>query len=505
MFKVLHANSQSALSRASMVTALSLFVALALPACSPDDKDTGETGDGHDSDDTEDTSDILDSDDTVPDETEIEDTSGGELFSNLKLRLHDHVRSLVYLSWDQGSPATGHVEYSFDEGVWLQTPERSFGQGSQEQLLLGIPYDTAYTFRLVLDPGTEALSSNDHSSSTGHIPGGLPLPDLLQYDSDQAEPTGRYLIGSINSTSGGWTGGDYWKWILDRQGRVVWASLTPDRHWSIYLRVSYDGCDLLWDEATYWADWDVGAGSTVHRMKIDFSNEEITETPGLHHVFTELPDQTLVWGAAMDIEDSLDEYLVEVRPDGTRNVIWTCNEYLASQGASPHCQSNSLYWHEATDTFLYSFYTSNSVFEIDHSTGAVLHNWGHLPTSWPFDPVDSAFWWQHGVTYTDEGTLLLSTRATQSGGETAAREYIVDDKTSELRQIWSFGVGQGVYAATAGEAHRLPNDNTLHNYGAGGVIREVTMEGEVVWELDWNADKLLGRTIFIEDLYDLAP
>ena len=55
-----------------------------------------------------------------------------------------------------------------------------------------------------------------------------------------------------------------------------------------------------------------------------------------------------------------------------------------------------------------------------------------------------------------------------------------------------------------GEAHRLPNGNTLHNYGSNARLREVTPEGQVVWDVQWSGS-LIARSTPIEDLYALMP
>ena len=55
-----------------------------------------------------------------------------------------------------------------------------------------------------------------------------------------------------------------------------------------------------------------------------------------------------------------------------------------------------------------------------------------------------------------------------------------------------------------GEAHRLPGGNTLHNYGSAARLREITPDGEVVWDADWDAG-YMGRSEPVADLYALAP
>ncbi len=85
------------------------------------------------------------------------------------------------------------------------------------------------------------------------------------------------------------------------------------------------------------------------------------------------------------------------------------------------------------------------------------------------------------------------------------REYALDRKDRVLREVWRFGDGDGIRATNAGEAHRLPGGNTLHNTGTTPRIREITPEGDVVWDLAFSGTKLMGRMVLLPDLYALAP
>lgn len=488
-----------------------LVLLLPLVACDPADVNLGKdsSSPGGDSDPN-----TLpgDSDTTPGGDSSGGDSPGGDSdttdwppVSAVSWRLHDSLETLVYVSWEQAEAATVWVEYSFDAGEWLSTPPVEAGVGPQEHLLLGIPYGTELSFRVVSDAGSGAQMTGEYLAETAEFPNGLPYPNLIVADPTKYESSGNYLLASINEDPVGWGGGDYWLFIIDREGRVVWAQLTDDNHWTIYSRVSYDGDDILWDEATYWSDWDGGSDSVVHRMKIDGSIVQTYETPGLHHAFTELADETIVWGAA---EGWSSETLEELQPDGTRRTIWDCEDWQDETGERGECQSNTLFWNEKDDTFLYSFYTNNTAIEVDHATGEILRQWGEARGSWAFDPPESQFYWQHGLNYLENGHLLLSTAVYNDGpnnDETAAREYEVDDETQTLHEVWNFGLGEGIYAETAGEAHRLANGNTLHNYGSGGRIREVTSDGEVVWDVEWGDGRLLGRTVLLEDLYAFAP
>jgi hypothetical protein len=435
-----------------------------------------------------------DDDDDVVDPTEVQ-------VSDVQWRVHDDMGSILVVSWQQLAAADTWLEFSFDEGEWSTSPPISTAAGAAEQLLLGVPYGTDVTFRVVNEFGSGPLATEDHAAATGELPANFPTLEVLVADAARYEPTGRYLLGSVNRDEGGWVPGDYWAFVIDRQGRVVWSRLTPDRNFTIYLRVSADGDDILLDEATFWSEFDGGAASRVYRLKIDGSVVVEYETPGLHHAYTDLPDGSLVWGSAV----GFDEHLVKLNSDGSSEILWVCSEYLTEIDFEVWCQSNTLTWVEATDTFLVSFYTMHSILELDHATGDVVHSWGQLPGSWGFDPPGSQFWFQHGCSYTDSGTLMTSSHRSEDDYTGVVREYEIDEDEGLLREVWSFGTDGDIVLDKAGEAHRLANGNTLHNYGSAGRLLEVTPDGEVVWDVTWNGEHLLGRTVLVGDLYAFVP
>ena len=296
-----------------------------------------------------------------------------EAIADVDTRLSDDIGSLLYVSWEQGISGLSHVEYSFDEGEWLQTPTEHREPGPQEALLLGIPYESEVSLSVVVEAEGTPHRSSLVLSASGALPARLPIPTLISSDPSRWEAQGRYLMGSISQDSVGWSSGTRWMFILDRQARLVWAMETPEEHWTLSMRRSVDGTAILWDEATWWSDWDDGAGSQVHRMKIDGSITESIPTPGLHHAFTELSDGTLVWGASQLRDGTPTEELVQRTPGGPVETLWRCEGWL---GEDAYCQSNSLYWHEPTDSFLYSFYDNSTIIELDRAQGTILRQLG---------------------------------------------------------------------------------------------------------------------------------
>jgi hypothetical protein len=420
--------------------------------------------------------------------------------SDLTWRVHGPIQSLIDVQWEQGVAATGWVEYCVDEGVWLSTPERALVPGPQEALLLGIPYGHDAAARVVAVVDGEAQTSEEITVSTGSVPFELPLPEVLVSEPDRWEPTARYMLGSINPTEAGWFIGHYWMFIVDRQGRVVWAMRGVDLDFTIYLQTSLDS-DILWDQATFWSRLDNGAASMIHRMKIDGAVTASTEAPGLHHAFRELPDRSLIWGNAIDDFETLDRRY----PDGSVETVWDCEGWYLEHDLGGWCHSNAIFHDEPTDHVLISLPDPDAVIEVDLDSGGVIDWWSPLREELVFDPPESTFWFQHGATLTDDGTLLLSSQATADDIDGVVSEYAIDRDAPALTRVWTHGAGDGIEAEFSGEAHRLPGGNTLHNTGTTPRVREITPEGEVVWDIAWEGYRLLGRVEMLEDLYALAP
>ncbi len=422
--------------------------------------------------------------------------------ASIRASLHEPIDSLILLEWEQLGPASTWVEFSADGETWLQSPARELEAGSQEQLLLGVPYDSQASYRLVCDQGEGPLESALGSIATGQQPEGVPTLQVLSSRREAWDPELDYVLASIDvQNEAGVSVGTY-SFIFDRGGRVVWAWETPALRATIHPRVASDGASFLIDYGSYWAIFDGGAASQVARITIDGTELARYDTPGMHHPFTDMADGSIVWTATDD--DDMDT-LMRLNPEGETETIWGCNKLHEELGIQTYCASNTVAWNEPDDSFLVSFYSTNTVVQVDRAGGEPIRWFGQLPGGWSFDPEDSTFWWQHGVHFTEAGTLLVSAKETSMGTETVVREYELDQESQSLVQIWTFGDGQGVYGAEMGEAHRLSGGNTLHNYGSGARVREITAGGEVVWDLDFSSGTYLGRTTPIADLYDFLP
>lgn len=425
--------------------------------------------------------------------------------SDFSSTLDDDQRSIVIVSWSQDGPANVVVEFGVDGEEVRTTPVRTLDAGPHEELLLGLPYDVGVTWRVVASTATGTTEGPYQDAATDPLPGGFPEGLLETSDPSAWDPDMDYVVTSVSGS--GTFGGTWWLMILDRQGRTVWARVSPDDRVSWYPRVNPTGTSLLLDANSYWATFDGGAASEIVEMKIDGTVVEAWPAPGLHHSFTQLPDGSLAWGSYVGGLGAYEENVLVMDPAGNVDVVMQCGDWLDSIGERTNmCGSNTVYYHEPTNHLLVSWFTFEAITEIDLANNEVVRTFGHVNGAYDFSPANSAFWYQHGPTITDDGNLVVSTHVSDFDDELVVREYEVDDATDTLVEVWNVGVGQGVTGQQMGEAHRLPSGNTLHNFGTNAHLREYTTDGDVVWEMDWALESSIGRSEpILVDLYDLAP
>jgi len=419
--------------------------------------------------------------------------TGGPV-TDVTASVSDVIGSVVTVRWTQSVDGDVAVAYSFDDTT-LVTPTRAEVTGQNEVRLLGIPFGSDVTYEVRLGD----LASEPQSIATDPLPAGLPVAELLVADDARWDPTVAYLLSSLTEADADWPG-PWWTVIFDRLGRIVWARPTEPPMVTIYPQVSAEGA-LLVDENSFWGMLDNGAASSVHRLGLDGSEQAAYSLPGLHHGFAEDGSGALVWPAW----GSNGETLERLSPAGVQERLWECASLQELASMSLLCGANTITWQPQRDSFLVSFWSLDAVVEIDASTGASLRWFGNLQGAWSFDPADAGLWWPHGATYTDEGTLIVLTRSEESGkdNETIVREYAVDEADEVLSLIWTAGKGDGIYSEALGDVHRLASGNTLYNYGQVARVREITSDGDIVWDVAWPGSAFLGLATPIADLYAL--
>ena len=418
---------------------------------------------------------------------------------------HEGMGSILVAKWTQNETKTTWLEFSVDEGEWLSSPPTERAAGPAQELVLGVPFGAEVQVKLVWEGGESEIVLEQ----TDALPDGAPRPTLVEGDPSAWDAASPYVLLCMQG-EGEWGGEERaesldgaWTFIIDRQGRTVWAKALDDFRMSLFTQLGYHGDSILIDQSSFWTIFDGGDASRVERVNIEGEVLETWDTPGQHHPFTELPDGAIAWAAA-DAQFTNEE-LKTLANDGTERTLWSCQDFLDEEanGGEPggYCGSNSLSYAPSTDTFLYSSFALETVIEIEADTGDTLRYFGHTGESaWTFDPPESTFWWQHGAHYTEAGNLLLSSKGENAAHETVVIEYALDEQAQTLVEVLRLGEGAGLYGAAGGEADYTAGGHILHNLGSRGVLREYTPEGETVWSAEWDTDAL-GRSTPLPSLY----
>lgn len=479
-------------------------------------KDLGETGD---TDGTSDTSDSGGTDSGGTDSGDSADsadtgTPTGDAVSDLAIRLHTTIPSITYASWTQRS-ATDEVwvEYTIDGSTWDATPHTAGTTGAHEQIVLGVPYATPLTWRLVVATGGAETRVDGPGITTGAAPANLPEVDLEVADPAGWDPDGRFLLTSVSEEEPLVSQEPrFWVVMLDRQGRYVWAIPADPASWTIFPKPSRDGTSILYDDSLFWTAWDGGAESVVHQVAIDGTELRRWETPGLSHAFDDLSDDTIVWFETGRGNEILMESVGEADPV----VLWSCSDWVRTSDIARHpenpnaevCGTNGLAWNEDDDTFTVSLWSHETVVEVGHD-GEVL--WYADPNGrhgYSVQPSGTVWSWQHEAHLVDGDRLLLSSGvgATRDGSfeATATYEFQLDRDAGTLELVFSYE--SDWVARYKGAAHLTPNGNFVHSYGSAGGVREITPDGELVWaarflrpDQTWS-----GRAWWLPDLYPFA-
>lgn len=477
------------------------WFAVCLVACSGD-KETGTPVSDADADADADS----DTDTDVDTDSDTDTQGPGAPVSGVTLEEVAGVYGVMRLSWTQDSAAdSGWLAFTSDGKTWHESPRVARDVGEHQEVVLGLPLGSEVTVKLVQEVDGAVLESTDvWTAPNSPIPEGYAQPTVT-WDPVLADPA-PFVMGSVAFIDGGWANIYAYVVMYNRVGDLVWAMPAFNDSWSIFPRVALDGTHLVVDASTAWCcpPWD-GSDSQLHRLTLDGQVLETIDVDGLHHSWDEMEDGTIVWGA---LDEGNHEVLKRRLPGGDEEIVWWSEPWLTLQGDDESwAESNTVNLSADESTVLFSFYTHETVFEIDLAKGSVVRQFGKLANSYAFDPPESQFWWQHGVHYTDAGTLMVSTHEfSDSPGDDRQliREYVVDDKTGTLTEVWNY-VAEDVYSYAAGEGYQTSIGNVLINYGQPAHIREVTPDGTVVWDVDWGQSLtyFVGHTEPVDDLYQL--
>ena len=187
--------------------------------------------------------------------------------------------------------------------------------------------------------------------------------------------------------------------------------------------------------------------------------------------------------------------------DSNKNLIFEWNAWEHLNIADYHnlnLTSNRIVWmhgnsiHVDVDSnIIISNRRSSEVIKIDRNNGEVIWYFGGPNNEFSItnDPYNG-FSRQHDVRRIENGNILLFDNGNDHDPPISrAVEYEIDESEKTADLVWDFSHPEGYLGLAMGSVQRLPNNNTLINWGSlldqGAVITEVDYDKNIVFEIQY--------------------
>ena len=146
----------------------------------------------------------------------------------------------------------------------------------------------------------------------------------------------------------------------------------------------------------------------------------------------------------------------------------------------------------------------DEITKINRTTGDIIWRWGGTQSDIAF-VNDYPFTYQHSISSLGDNRYLLFDNGNYSsqytGEENVSRavEYALDTINMTATKVWEFVHPDSLFCPSQSSVQRLPNGNTLIDYGnltlsnLGAIVTEVTPDLEIVFQLEYNVGGSIYR------------
>ena len=393
---------------------------------------------------------------------------------------------IVEWSTDLAGLDKAYIEFGLDQNYGMQAPV-DLAEPNFRTLLLGMKPDHVYHYRVVAMAGSDVCTGDDNTLNTGSMPTDLGLLDLT-INTPQPDKVAQGFI-----MAGFYMNGP--AFIIDADGDYVWwfdsGNITR-------ARMSYDG-KSMWTQALNWTMIGFGGGAgvspggnpVIHHISMDGMDEQIyglAEFGDPTHDFDVTPDGSYI-SPQFDADGCMT--IVERTADGQLHDI------IASSQVNPQavsgCLVNSIHYWPSDDSITYS--------DLPHNTYVKMTRAGEV--QWVLGGANSTFTQGDAITWHGEHGhqlisptrfLMFNNGVNPWGGPTDGPTSIVyevelDEATNTATRVWQYD--GGLQTTVFGDAQRLPNGNTLVNYGTKNTFHEADPDSALVRSITWTGASIM--------------
>jgi hypothetical protein len=291
---------------------------------------------------------------------------------------------------------------------------------------------------------------------------------------------------------------------------IIWERVSTEQ--AIMMGRDADG---VADNGDFWFDGIIEIDPETATIVWEWSSK--------YHLIQDRDPGKINFGVVADHPELLDINRFNRRPDGSVESDWT--------------HFNAIQYNEELDQIAVSSNYLSEIYIIDHSTtpfeshqhsggrygkgGDFLYRWGN-PTNYHHGTEDDEqLFNQHDVQWIAEGMPGAGNLLIFNNGRAPVRPWstvveiapvMEDDGSYTLSRrgdyentevVWEYDPDgdERFFSFFISGTQRLPNGNTLVNAGAGARVREVTREGDIVWEYRYEEPDGVPHMLFRANKY----
>lgn len=390
----------------------------------------------------------------------------------------------VLASWVAPEGARSWIEV---EGV-----DEPLGEGREELVLL-VPQGASVTARVVAERDGLHQESIALTVTAGHFDTALETP--VEVLDDDASVDEQLVLFTYEGQ------GERTVALITGEGELLYqlSDMQLGDTAPVSAEVALDGRGVLVGLWTPRAPTLSLADMETNAIQLfGWDGEPVVElpTPLGHHLFSQPEAGLVAWTQANPVHLTGDELpaafdkLVVSELDGGDVVVFD-SSVLGWDGecsvggyyldACDVHHANSMDCDLAAGTCLYSLHNTGQVLELS-TDGTVLDDFSTWPVVDHLGQAQRGFLRPHDIHYAQDGMLLVFN---DGSDEAWAARLEIDRQARTLTEVWSYGRSLCIQADALGTLQELDSGNHLVGFSTpNNLLREVTSDGRVVWELD---------------------
>ena len=428
--------------------------------------------------------------------------------SPLDLVLDPDVPTVATATWRDGcvDPDRAWVEFGLDTDYGMVAPARPTDDGGCQALMWGMKAAAGYHYRAVEEIDGEPVPSSDALILTGPAPNSLPTVRVTEHVPGAVQPG--FLLTQLLTTPPAAV-------ILDRDGDYVWWYQEDEGFMPGLFRVqmSLDRESLLFQRPSAGPNFeDLG-----ELVRVTPTGDVVTSVAGSDrstHDFDELPDGTvaILRSHSQTVPDGRTVYgdrIIELAPDGTETQVWTVWDwaehdpevFTPEEYGGDWSHANILRYYPDRDAYYVSFRNFSSIWGIDRPTGDVFWRFGGDTSDYTdSDGSTELTSMQHGFQITGD-SIVVHDNGTRETLTTRAVAYTLDPDHGLATRTLEYIPDPPYFNYALGDVVHHPDGNTLLALSMGGLVHEISPDGELLWDLSVELGSGIGYVTWEADLY----